>query len=88
MVASKVRDKGHNDQTLTEAAKARWQTMERVEDATTNQLWQRQAAAGNESKRTAAGNGWQMWAAAVDNRVDNCTMTAGTKKNGQQEQSR
>ncbi len=74
MASAKARDKGCNKQPLTGAAKAtRRRTMEQEEDATTDHLWQRQPAAGNERERTAASNGHQKWAAAVDNRVNNCT---------------
>jgi hypothetical protein len=88
MAAAKARDKVHNNQPLKGVAKARWQMMEQGEDATTNQLWQRRAAVGNESKRTAADDGWKKWDAAVDNRVDNCTTKVGANKNGWQQQSK
>ncbi len=77
MAAAKSRDKGHNNHPSTGVAKARWRMMEWAEDATTNQLWQRRAAAGNESKRTVADNGRKKWDAAVDNRVDDCTTKTG-----------
>ncbi len=85
MAVAKASDKERNNQPLMGAAKARQRTMEWVDNATTNHLWERQAAAGNESKRTVAGNGRQKCAAAANNRVDNCTTTAGTIKNGQQQ---
>ncbi len=67
MAEAKARDKGHNNQPLSGVAKARWQMMKWVEDATTNQLRQRRAAADNESKRIAADNGRQKWDVAVNN---------------------
>ncbi len=57
MAVAKARDKGRNNQPSMGAAKARWRKMEWSEDATTSHLWQRQASAGNESKRTVACNG-------------------------------
>ena len=65
---TKARDKGHDNQPSAGAANARRRRIEQVEDATTNHLWERRAAAGNESKRTAADGGRQKWAATVDNR--------------------
>ncbi len=59
MAAAKARDKRCNNQPSMGVAKARRQTMEGAEDATTNHSWQRQASASDESKRTVAGNGWQ-----------------------------
>ncbi len=59
--------------------------MEWAEDPKTNHLWKKQAAAGNESKRTENGNGQQKWAAAINNRVDNGTKMAGANKNRQQQ---
>jgi hypothetical protein len=88
MAAAKARDKGRNNQPSTGAAKARRRMMERSEDATTSHLWQRRASAGNESKRTMACNGQKKWAVAVDNRVDDCTTTAGPNKNRWQQHSR
>ncbi len=54
-----------------------------MEDTATNHLWERQAAAGDEAERTVAGNGWQKWAAAIEDRDNDPTMTAGAEKNGQ-----
>jgi hypothetical protein len=85
---TKARDKGHDNQPSAGAANARRRRIEQVEDATTNHLWERRAAAGNESKRTAADGGRQKWAATVDNRVDDPTMTSGIHKSGRQQQSR
>jgi hypothetical protein len=80
MAVAKARNKEYNNQPSMEVVKARWGTMEQAEDATINQLCQRQAAAGNESKRTAASNGQQKGAGAVDKRVNNCTTKAIANK--------
>jgi hypothetical protein len=88
MLAVKARDKGSNNQPFTGAAKTRRWTMDWVEDAATNHLWEKQAVASNESKRTAADNGRQKWAVAINNRVKDCTTTAGANKIGWQQYSR